>query len=127
MTTFIISAHNRDNAKAQIDKLDPTRLWVMQIDERKSKLTNEQIRWTRGFATDFGKHFGYDPDFAYDMLMLKCNPVFFIDPQTGEETRMPGHLTKKQDGTPRNTAETAEIQDYIQRYASEVGFVWSDE
>jgi hypothetical protein len=121
-----ISPHNRESAKSQIDKLDPTRLWVMTITEKKSKRSLEQNSWMRGFAKDCGAHFGYDPDTFYDMLMLKFCPEYIVDLDTGEEIKKPGHFSKKQDGTPRSTAEAAEIQDAVQRWAAEYGFVWEE-
>jgi hypothetical protein len=96
------------------------------IRERKSKRSNDQNRWMRGFAADFGKHFGYDPDSAYELLMFKFCPEFIVDPETNEELRMAGHFSKKQDGSSRSTKEAAEIQDAVQVWAANLGFVWEE-
>jgi hypothetical protein len=60
----------------------------------------------------------------YALLMYKFCPEYIKDPSSGEEIRKPGHFSKKQDGTPRNTKEAAEVQDAVQRWAEELGFVW---
>lgn len=119
MSDFIITESNRDNAKAEIDKLNPTVKWVMTLKPYKSQRSKDQNDWARKFARDFGKHFGYDADFAYDMLMFKCNPIFKQD-LDGNEIRMAGHFSKL------NTAEAAEVQELMIRYAGEHGF-WFDE
>lgn len=121
MPDFIITESNRDNAKAwasnQIDNADPTVKHVLIFREYKSQRSKDQNDWARKFARDFGKHFGYDADFAYDMLMFKCNPIFKQD-LDGNEIRMAGHFSKL------NTAEAAEVQELMIRYAGEHGFWW---
>jgi hypothetical protein len=124
MTPFIITANNRQQAIEQIKRLDLTQQWEMCISPRKSKRSLEQNSWMRGFASDLGKHLGYSPDDMYDLLMYKFCPEYIRDPVTKEDIRKPGHFSKKQDGTPRNTKEAADVQDAVQRWAEELGFVW---
>lgn len=124
MKPFVITPQNKPHAIAHIERLDPTKQWEMIIRERKSTRSLEQNRWIRGFAADLGDYLGYSPDECYEMLMFKFCPHFIVDPQTQKEIRTAGHFSKKQDGTPRNTAEAAEVQDAVQRWAAELGFVW---
>jgi hypothetical protein len=126
MTPFIITANNRQQAIERITHLDPTQQWEMKISQRKSKRSLEQNSWMRGFASDLGKHLGYSPDDMYALLMYKFCPEYIKDPVTKEEIRKPGHFSKKQDGTPRNTKEAADVQDAVQRWAEELGFVWEN-
>jgi hypothetical protein len=121
---FHITPANRENLFAKISALDPHKSWICNITEKKSKRSNDQNRWMRGFAADFGAHIGYTPDEAYTLLMFKFCPEFVTDPETGAEIRMPGHFSTKQDKTPRNTAEAAEIQEAVTIWAAQMGFLW---
>ena len=112
---FHITNQNLQFLVQKLERLDPTKGWVANVTEKKSRRSNEQNKWMRGFAADFGAHLGYSPDEAYELLMYKFCPEFITDPETGEEIRKTGHFSKKQDGTPRNTAEAAEVQDAVQR------------
>jgi hypothetical protein len=123
---FHITAQNLPFLVQKLERLSPDKRWVCNVTEKKSKRSNEQNKWLRGFAADFGAYLGYEPDQAYELLMFKFCPEFIVDPETGEETRLPGHFSKKQDGTPRNTQEAAEIQDAVQRWAASLGFVWQE-
>jgi hypothetical protein len=126
MKPFVITPQNKPYAIELINKLDPTKQWQMSITEKKSKRSLEQNKWMRGFAKDAGDYFGYDADRFYEMLMFKFCPEYIVNLDTGEEVRKPGHFSKKQDGTPRTTGEAAEIQDAVQRWAAEFGFVWEE-
>ncbi len=68
---------------------------------------------------DFGKHFGYDADFAYDILMYKFNPVFKYDIE-GNELRLPGSFSKL------NISDAAIVQDNMLRYGIDNGFYWDE-
>ena len=124
--TFTLSPTNRPSLDQKLDGLDPRFLWDIKVTQRKSKRSNAQNSWARKYASEFGKHFGYDADFAYDLLMYKCNPVFKADPETGAEIRLGGHLSKKEDGTPRNTAEAAEVQEAMLRFGDSLGFYFDE-
>lgn len=119
MNRFTLTAHNRDVFCEKVHSLDPTRLYDFEWREKKSKRTLAQNDWARKYARDFGKHFGYDADFAYDMLMYKFNPVFTHDLE-GNEIRTPGHFSKLE------TAQAAEVQDMMLRYGLENGFYWNE-
>jgi hypothetical protein len=118
MINYTINATNRDSFFEQVKKLDPTVLWQAKIVERKSQRSLQQNKWARKFAAEFGKHIGYEPDEAYDILMYKCNPVFKIDPVTKKEIRLAGHLSKC------DTKEGAEVQERMIRFGESVGFYW---
>jgi hypothetical protein len=124
---FHITPANRENLFTKIGALDPHKSWICNITEKKTKRSNKQNKWMRGFADAFGDHFGYTRDEAYDMLMYKFCPEFVTDPETGAEIRMPGHFSTKQDGTPRNTKEAADIQEAVTIWGSQMGFVWGGE
>lgn len=123
---FQITPANRPNLWRQVEALDPTRQWVCNITEKKSRRSNEQNKWMRGFAKAFGEHIGYTPDECYEMLMFKFCPHFITDYETGNEIRTAGHFSKLQDGTPRSTKDAADIQDAVQRWAGDLGFVWDE-
>jgi anti-sigma factor RsiW len=119
MNKFTMSATNRSSLFETLSHLDVTRLWDVEWRERKSKRSLAQNDWARKYARDFGAHFGYDADFAYDMLMYKFNPVFKHDPE-GNEIRVPGSFSKLE------TAQAAEVQDMMLRYGLENGFYWNE-
>jgi hypothetical protein len=121
-----ITPDNRGLLGAKLNSLDPTRQWVCNVTEKKSRRTNEQNKWMRGFAKAYGEELGYSQDDMYDILMYKFCPEFVTDPETKVEIRKPGHFSKLQDGTPRSTKDAADIQDAVQRWAGDLGFVWDD-
>jgi hypothetical protein len=125
--SFHVTNQNREFLFKKIENLDPTKQWICNITEKKTKRSNQQNKWMRGFADAFGDHFGYTRDEAYDMLMFKFCPEFVTDPETGAEIRMPGHFSTKQDGTPRNTKEAADIQEAVLRWSAGLGFLWGEE
>jgi len=124
---YDLTANNRAGLNDKLDRLDLTAtIWHVSVKPKKSKRSLQQNKWARKFATEFGKRFGYDHDDAYDLLMFKCNPVFITDPETGNEIRLAGHFSQKQDGTPRNTAEAAEVQEVMLRFGDSLGFYFDD-
>jgi hypothetical protein len=119
MVTHILDKSNPVNVKhfARIyTELDITKRWEISIKQYRTQRSLQQNRWARKFATEWGKSIGYEADEAYDLLMFKCNPVFKIDPSTGEQIRMPGHLSDL------DTKEAAEVQDRMQRFCAGLGF-----
>jgi hypothetical protein len=120
MLDWTISADNRDGLFEKIRQLNPLVLWTCTIREKKSKRTLQQNKWARKFASEFGKHIGYEPDEAYDLLMYKCNPVFKTDPTTGNEIRLAGHFSKL------DTADAANVQEVMIRFCAGLGFYFDD-
>jgi hypothetical protein len=113
---FTIGDHNREAFCMLVKALPTGHLYTGKVIEKKSARSLEQNNWMRKYARDFGAHFGYDADFAYDMLMYKFNPVFrIID---GDEIRMPGSFSKL------DTKEAADVQDACMRYGIDNGFYW---
>lgn len=123
---FHITPHNLPFLVQKLERLDCHKQWVVNVTEKRTKRSNEQNRWMRGFATDFGAYLGYTPDQAYELLMYEFCPEFVTHPNTGKEVRLPGHFSQKQDGTPRDTKDAAEIQEAVLRWAAELGFVWTE-
>lgn len=120
MLEFDLNAHNRAALNAKLDVLDCTAtVWHVTIRPKKSKRSLSQNDWARKYARDFGSHFGYDADFAYDMLMYKCNPIFKTDLE-GNEIRIGGSFSKL------NTADAAEVQERMLRYGLDNGFYWDE-
>jgi len=119
ITNFTITAHNRESFCAKVIALPLDTLYVANIIERKSKRSKDQQDWARKYARDFGKHFGYEADEAYQMLMWKHNPVF-IDDGAGNQIRLPGHFSKL------DTAKAADVQDAMLRYGIDLGFFWDE-
>jgi hypothetical protein len=105
----------------RINQLDITRRWNIEVKEYKSQRSLQQNRWARKFASEFGKHIGYEPDEAYDLLMYKCNPIFKTDPSTGEQIRLNGHFSKL------DTKEAAEVQEAMIRFCGALGFYFNEE
>jgi hypothetical protein len=123
MPTHILDKSNAQNVKTFAElykRLDITKRWRVEIKEHRSQRSNQQNRWARKFATEWGKSIGYEPDEAYDLLMYKCNPVFIKNPETGEQIRMPGHLSDL------DTKEAAEVQDRMQRFCAGLGFYFDE-
>lgn len=113
------SKTNLPYLQAKINEIDNIHDYEIHVRPRKDKRTLEQNNWARKFARDFGNHFGYDADFAYDMLMFKFNPIFQTDPD-GNEIRIGGSFSKL------NTAEAALVQDNMLKYGIEHGFFWEN-
>ena len=121
MIDFTLNAQNRPNLIEKIAHLDcSNQLWQVTIRPYKAKRSLNQNNWARKFAYEFGKHIGYHADEAYDLLMFKCNPIFKTDPQTGNEIRLNGHLSKL------NTAEAAEVQERMIMFGETLGFYFDE-
>lgn len=123
---FQMTPQNRPYLVKQLEQLDPSTVWTVTAKPRKSTRTNEQNRWIRGLAKDFGAHLGYSPDEMYNLLMYKFCPEFITLPD-GRELRVPGHFSKKQDGTKRTAKEAADIQEAVMQWAAEHGFIWDEQ
>ena len=119
INNFSLSPLNLPNLIAKLNQLDLSLGYVVSAKVKKQTRTLAQNNWARKYARDFGAHFGYDADFAYDMLMYKFNPIFKADPE-GNEIRIGGSFSKL------NTAEAALVQDSMLRYGVENGFVFND-
>jgi hypothetical protein len=119
MNKYTLTNTNHAGFYEILKSLDPTRKYVFTWQEYKLQRSLSQNDWARKYARDFGKHFGYDADFAYDMLMYKCNPVFKTDLE-GNEIRLGGSFSKL------NTADAAEVQERMLSYGLNNGFYWDE-
>jgi hypothetical protein len=117
MNKYTLTNTNHAGFYEILKSLDPMRKWVFTWQEYKLQRSLSQNDWARKYARDFGKHFGYDADFAYDMLMYKCNPIFKTDIE-GNEIRLGGSFSKL------NTADAAEVQERMLSYGLNNGFYW---
>ena len=120
MIKFIIYGDNKKQFIQKINELDPTVRWQATIVEYKSKTTYDQKKWLRAYAKSFGEHIGYEAYEAYELLMYKFNPVFIADNETGQEIKMPGHISGLK------TKKAAEVQNAILRYGEQLGFFWDE-
>jgi hypothetical protein len=82
---YHITPQNLSFLVQKMERLDPHKRWVCNVTEKKSRRSNEQNKWMRGFAADFGAHLGYSPDEAYELLMYKFCPEFITDPERRHE------------------------------------------
>ena len=117
--SFNISKSNLPYLFEKIKALDLSLGYVANVTLKSHKRTLSQNDWVRKFARDFGNHFGYEADFAYDMLMFKFNPIFKTDPD-GNEIRIGGSFSKL------NTTEAALVQENMLKYGIKHGFFWEN-
>lgn len=122
MFTHILDKSNPRNFAYFNERVEnlPLGRYTIKVTEYKSQRSLEQNSWARKFASEFGKHIGYDPDDAYEVLMHKCNPVFKVDPETGNDIRLAGHFSKL------NTKEAAECQERMLRFGEGLGFYFNE-
>jgi hypothetical protein len=118
---FILYGDNQQGLINKLNLVPPTEKHLVTVKPYKSQRSLEQNKWARKFASDLGKQIGYDPQEAYDILMYQCNPVYKTDPLTGNEIRLPGHLSDLK------TDEAAEVQDRMIRFGQSIGFFFNDE
>lgn len=120
MNKFILTSSNKQAFYDVLKGLDPTRNWVFNWHEQKSKRSLSQNDWARKFARDWGAQIGYEADEAYEILMYKCNPIYVTDKDTGEQIRLAGSFGKL------NTKDAAEVQELMIRFGHSTGFYWDE-
>lgn len=118
MLEFDLTAHNRAVLNANLDALDPTVIWHIEIRPKKSKRSIEQNSRYWKLITDLGKHLGYTPDEMHDICRFK----FLRNAIQIEGERLPLLKTT----TKLTTAEMADYQDMIERWAAQLGFVFDE-
>lgn len=102
----------------RINTLDPETKWQVNIVEYKSRRSLEQNSRLWKLYNDLGQYIGHSPDEVHQLCGFK-----FLRYQTvvnGETIEAINSTTKL------NTQEMTDYQDAIVRWASEIGFVWSD-
>lgn len=112
---------NEDYLVDRIRQLPRDILWEVKVKPYKKQRTLQQNKWVRKYAASAGAHFGYSPDEMYEILMYKHNPRFIIDKTTSEEIRTTGHFSDL------DTAEAAAVQNQIELWGIEHGFVFSED
>lgn len=119
MIEFDYNGRNRDALNQRLDALDCTAtVWHVSVRPKKSKRSNEQNSRYWKLATDFGKHLGYTPDEMHDICRFK----FLRNAIQIEGERLPLLKTT----TKLTTAEMADYQDMIERWAAGLGFVFDE-
>lgn len=118
MLEFDLNAGNRSALNAKLDALDPTVVWHVSARPKKSKRSIEQNSRYWKLVTDFGKHLGYAPDEMHDICRFK----FLRNAIQIEGERLPLLKTT----TKLTTAEMADYQDMIERWAAGLGFVFDE-
>lgn len=118
MLEFDLTAHNRAGLDAKLNALDPTVIWRVSVRPKKTKRSIEQNSRYWKLVTDFGKHLGYTPDEMHDICRFK----FLRNAINIEGERLPLLKTT----TKLTTAEMADYQDMIERWAAELGFVFDE-
>jgi hypothetical protein len=115
---FNISTSNLPYLFEKIKALDLSLGYVCNVTIKSHNRTNSQNDMYWKFVTEFGNHFGYDKDFAHDMLRYKF--LFKVVDFDGEEAKQLLSTTKQ------NTKTMSEYMENCIRYAANNGFVFND-
>ena len=115
MNKFTMTATNRSSLFETLSYLDVTRLWDIEWRERKSKRTIDQNSRLWAIYKILGDHIGLDNDEVHQLAGYKF--LRYQKEVNGKTEEFIKSTTKL------NTAEMADYQDAISRWASELG-VW---
>lgn len=113
MNKFTLSANNRTLLIQTLQNLDPTRLWDVEWRERKSKRTIDQNSRLWAIYKQLGDHIGLDADEVHQMAGFKF--LRYQKEVNGKTEEFIKSTTKL------NTAEMADYQDAISRWAIDLG------
>lgn len=116
MISFVMNSQNKPYLIDKINRLDPTRLWVVDIRERKSKRTLDQNRRLWSMYNSLGKHLGLDADEVHQFMGYK-----FLRYQKDVGGKVEEFIKST---TKLNTAEMAEYQESIERYGANLGWIY---
>jgi len=102
----------------RLAQLDPTIRWSIKASPFKSTRSTEQNSRLWKLYTELGAYIGHSPDEVHQL----CGYKFLRELKTvnGEAVEVIKSTTKL------NTKDMAEYQENIERWASEIGFVWSE-
>lgn len=115
---FTLSPSNRSSLIDKINHLDPTRLWVCNIVEKKSKRSVDQNSRLWKLYTELGNHIGLEPDELHQLMGYKfLRYQKDVNGKTEEFIKSTTKLT---------TADMANYQDSIERWGAEAGFVFEE-
>jgi hypothetical protein len=115
---FNLTPQNKANLFAKIDRLDPHVEWQVIIRKKKSKRSLDQNRRYWKLLTLFGKQLGYTADEMHDLCRFK-----FLRSRIEIEGEP---LPLMQSSTKLTTAEMADYQDNIERWANQLGIVFNE-
>lgn len=111
---FCLSGNNLPVLYEQLQKLDPSQRWKVEVRRWKSKRSQEQNARYWAFITGFGKYLGYTKEEMHDL----CRYKFLFD-----VVEINGNKMRKLRSTPKeSTAEFAEYSEHCERWASELGY-----
>ena len=111
---YVVTKSNYENLFDRIKRLDPTRKYVVSAREWKSRRSLEQNARYWKLITELANYTGDDKDRMHDLMGWKfLREVVTVK---GEE------IWRIKSTTELNTAQMAEYQDSIERWAHEIGF-----
>lgn len=115
---FHVTAQNRSYLFQKIERLDPTRQWVVTVRERKSKRSLDQNRRLWDLYGAIGEYIGEDKDAVHELMGFK----FLRELKTinGESVESIKSTTKL------SMPEMAAYQEAIERWAAGIGFYWEE-
>lgn len=98
----------------RLNRLDPTQMWKVTVSKWKSRRSLEQNSRYWKLITELANYTGEDKDRMHDLMGYKfLREVVTVK---GEE------IWRIKSTTELNTAQMAEYQDSIERWAHEIGF-----
>jgi hypothetical protein len=116
---FDLNAHNRAALNARFDALDLTAtVWHITARPKKSKRSLDQNDRYWKLITEFGNFCGYDKDEMHQEIGRRF--LSYEKTINGKIKQFVKSTTKL------NTAEMADLQDKIERVASQQGFVFDE-
>jgi hypothetical protein len=117
--SFHVTNQNREFLFKKIENLDPTKQWICNITEKKSKRSSDQNSRYWKLLTDFGRYLGYESEEMHEICRYKYLREYVV---VGDE-----RMEKLKSTTKLNTQEFTEYMDAIDRWAVSLGFVWEGE
>lgn len=111
---YCLHQNNHDALFGKLKSLDPTQRWKVAVTRWKSKRSLEQNSRYWKLITELANYTGDDKDRMHDLMGYKfLREVVTVK---GEE------IWRIKSTTELNTAQMAEYQDSIERWAHEIGF-----
>jgi hypothetical protein len=115
---FHLTPTNRPFLISKIERLDPHKLWVVDVREKKAKRSNQQNSRYWLFLQGFGQYLGYTKDEMHDLCRYK-----FL----AERVMVGDQEMVKLKSTPKTTTkEFAEYCDLCIMWAAQLGYVWDE-
>ncbi len=113
---FSITRQNLPFLTERMLRLDPTRHWVCNVTEKKTKRSRPQNARYWAFMTDFGAYLGYTKDEMHDLCRMK----FLSERVTVGNAEM----TKLLSTPKQSTKEFSHYCEMCEMWASQLGFIW---